>query len=220
EEGRSLFTRFTFYLDLNLSEEELLAKMTSKTRYNTRLAMKKGVKVFEDSSEQGLEDYLKILEETTKRQAFYAHSPEYFRQMWQIFKGSNIMHILKASYENQILVVWVLFVFNNVLYYPYGASSSKHRELMASNLMMWEAIRFGQKQKCQSFDMWGALGPNPDPKDPWFGFHRFKRSYGGQLIEHIGTYDLVYNYPIYKIYNLAENWRWKFLRFKKKFIKL
>lgn len=220
EEGRSLFTPFTFYLDLTLSEEELMAKMSSKTRYNTRLAIKKGVTVVEDSSKQGLEDYLKILEETTKRQAFYAHSPDYFRHMWEIFKDSNIMHILKASYEGQVLVVWILFVFNNVLYYPYGASSSQHREVMASNLIMWEAIRFGQKQKCQLFDMWGALGPNPDPKDPWYGFHRFKRSYGGKLVEHIGTYDLVDNYPMYKIYNLAENWRWKFLRFKKKLIKL
>lgn len=220
EEGRSLFTPFTFHLDLTLSEEELMAKMSSKTRYNTRLAIKKGVRVVEDNSEQGLEDYLRILEETTKRQAFYAHSPDYFRQMWQVFKGSNIMHILKASYEGQVLVVWILFVFNDVLYYPYGASSSQHREVMASNLMMWETIRFGQKQKCQLFDMWGALGPNPDPKDPWYGFHRFKRSYGGKLVEYIGTYDLVNNYPLYKIYNLAENWRWKFLRFKKKFIKL
>jgi lipid II:glycine glycyltransferase (peptidoglycan interpeptide bridge formation enzyme) len=220
EEGRSLFTPYTFQLDLTLSEEELMSKMTSKTRYNTRLAMKKGVKVFEDSSERGLEDYLKVLNETTSRQEFYAHSPDYFRQMWQIFKDSNIMHILKATYENKVIVTWILFTFNNVLYYPYGASSSQHREVMASNLMMWEAIRFGQQHNCQLFDMWGALGPNPDPKDPWFGFHRFKKSYGGQLIEHIGTYDLVYNYPVYKLYTLAEDWRWKFLRLKKKFIKL
>ena len=220
EEGRSLFTPFTFHLNLNLSEEELMNKMTSKTRYNTRLAMKKGVKVVEDSSEQGLEDYIKILEETTKRQAFYAHSPEYFRKMWQIFKDSGIMHILKASYDNQVLVVWIVFVFNNVLYYPYGASSSSHREVMASNLMMWEAIRFGKKHNCQLFDMWGALGPNPDPKDPWFGFHRFKRSYGGQLVESIGTYDLVYQYPMYKLYTLGDALRWKFLRLKKKFTKI
>lgn len=220
EEGRSLFTPYTFQIDLTLSEDKLMSNMTSKTRYNTRLAMKKGVTVFEDSSEKGLEDYLKVLNETTSRQAFYAHTPDYFRQMWQVFKDSNIMHILKASYENQVIVTWILFTFNDVLYYPYGASSSQHREVMASNLMMWEAIRFGQKHNCQLFDLWGALGPNPDPKDPWFGFHRFKKSYGGRLVEHIGTYDLVYNYPTYKLYSLAEDWRWKFLRLKKKFIKL
>ncbi len=66
----------------------------------------------------------------------------------------------------------------------------------------------------------GRTRAKSNPKDPWFGFHRFKRSYGGQLIEHIGTYDLVYQYPMYKIYTLADNWRWKFLRLKKKFIKL
>lgn len=219
EEGKPLFTRYTFQLDLKPSEEELMAKMTSKTRYNTRLALKKGVKIFEDSSERGLEDYLKILAETTSRQGFYAHTPDYFRKMWTTLKDSGMAHIFKATYENQILVTWIVFVFNKVLYYPYGASSSQYRELMASNLMMWEMIRFGKAQGCELFDMWGALGPDPDPKDPWYGFHRFKKGYGADLVENIGTYDLVRDYPIYKLYTLAENWRWKFLRLKKKLSK-
>jgi lipid II:glycine glycyltransferase (peptidoglycan interpeptide bridge formation enzyme) len=115
-----------------------------------------------------------------------------------------------------VLVVWIVFVFNGVLYYPYGASRSIHRELMASNLMMWEVIKFGKQQSCKLFDMWGSLGPNPDPKDPWYGFHRFKKGYGGDLVEFVGTFDLVQDYPIYKVYNLANNLRWKVLRLKKK----
>ena len=216
ESGRPLFTRYTFNLDLTPSEDELMANMTSKTRYNTRLAQKRGVKVFEDSSDRGLEDYLKVLAETTNRQGFYAHTPDYFRKMWQELKDTGIAHIFKATYENQILVTWIVFVFNNVLYYPYGASSSAHREVMASNLIMWEVIKFGKAQSCTSFDMWGALGPEPDHNDPWYGFHRFKKGYGGQLTESIGTYDLVNDYPLYKLYTLAENWRWKFLHLKKK----
>ncbi len=217
EEGRALFTRYTFELDLQASEEELLNKQSSKTRYNVRLAEKKGVKIIEDSSERGLEDYLKILAETTQRQGFYAHSPAYFRQLWKSLKDSGMAHIFKAIYENKVLVVWIVFVFNGVLYYPYGASSSLHREVMASNLMMWEIIRFGKRSGCKSFDMWGSLGPDPDPKSPWNGFHRFKKGYGGELVEFIGSYDLIHDYPMYKIYTLAENWRWKFLRLKKKF---
>jgi lipid II:glycine glycyltransferase (peptidoglycan interpeptide bridge formation enzyme) len=216
EEGRALFTRYTFELDLRPSEEELLEKQSSKTRYNVKLAIKTGVEVIEDTSEQGLEEYLKILAETTKRQGFYAHTPDYFRQLWESLKDSGMLHIFKAVYEKQTLVVWIVFIFNGVLYYPYGASSSMYREVMASNLMMWEVIRFGKKQGCQSFDMWGSLGPNPDPKSPWNGFHRFKKGYGGELVEFIGSYDLVNDYPMYKIYNLAEDLRWKFLRFKKK----
>jgi len=216
EEGRALFTRYTFELDLSLSEEALISKQSSKTRYNVRLATKKGVKVIEDTTERGLKDYLKILEETTKRQGFYAHTPEYFRQLWLCLKDTGMLHIFKAVYENKVLVVWIVFVFNGVLYYPYGASSSLFREVMASNLMMWEVIRFGKAQGCQSFDMWGSLGPIPDPKSPWNGFHRFKKGYGGELVEFIGSFDLVNDYPSYKIYSLAENLRWKFLRFKKK----
>lgn len=216
EEGRALFTRYTFELDLTSSEEELANKQSSKTRYNVKLAAKKGVQIIEDTSEKGLEDYLVILEETTKRQGFYAHTPDYFRQLWASMKDSGMMHIFKAVYENQVLVVWIVFVFNDVLYYPYGASSSEHREVMASNLMMWEVIRFGKAQGCKSFDMWGSLGPNPDEKSPWNGFHRFKKGYGGELVEFIGTYDLINDYPIYKIYTLVESLRWKFLRLKKK----
>jgi len=67
--------------------------------------------------------------------------------------------------------------------------------------------------------MWGSLGPDPDPKSPWSGFHRFKKGYGGELVEFIGSYDLVNDYPMYKIYTLAENLRWKFLRLKKKLFK-
>lgn len=216
EEGRALFTRYTFELDLSSSEEELANKQNSKTRYNVKLAQKKGVQVIEDTSEQGLKDYLRILEETTKRQGFYAHTPDYFLKLWESLKDSGMMHIFKAVYEKEVLVVWIVFVFNGVLYYPYGASSSSHREVMASNLMMWEVIRFGKAQGCKNFDMWGSLGPDPDPKSPWNGFHRFKKGYGGELVEFIGSYDLVNDYPIYKIYSLAENIRWKFLRLKKK----
>ena len=215
EMGRALFTRYTFQLDLTPSEDQLLASMTSKTRYNTRLAAKKGVTVFEDSTDRGLEDYLTVLQETTNRQGFYAHSPDYFRKMWQELKDSGIVHIFKASYENQVLVAWIVFTFHNILYYPYGASTSQHRELMASNLMMWEVIKFGKHQGCTLFDMWGALGPNPDRRDPWYGFHRFKKGYGGELTEYLGSFDLVNDQASYKIYKVAEKWRWRWLRLKK-----
>ena len=85
---------------------------------------------------------------------------------------------------------------------------------MASNLMMWEAIRFGKKNGAKMFDMWGALGPNPNPKDPWYGFHRFKEGYGAKLTESIGTYDLVINPYLYPLYNLADRLRWVFLKLK------
>lgn len=217
--GRPLFTKYTFQLDLTPSEDELFTNLASKTRYNVNLAFRKGVQIFENTTEEGMERHIEILTETTKRQGFYAHTPEYFRTMWQTLGESGMLRIFEAVYEEKVLVSWIVFVFNGVLYYPYGASRDIHREVMASNLMMWETIKFGKNNGCRMFDMWGSLGPEPDSKDPWFGFHRFKKGFGGQLVEFIGTYDLVVNTQMYPIFRIAEELRWKFLRLKAKFRK-
>jgi lipid II:glycine glycyltransferase (peptidoglycan interpeptide bridge formation enzyme) len=219
--GRSLFPPWTFWLDLKKSEEKLLSAMHSKTRYNLRLSQKHGVKVVEDNSDQAFKTHLKLLFETTQRQGFYAHTPEYHQKMWEILKPQQknqglTVHLLSAKYQKKTLVTWVLFDFNNVLYYPYGGSSREHREVMSSYAMMWEAIKFGKKMGCHTFDLWGTPGPEPSRKDPWYGFHRFKTGFGPQLVEFIGTYDLVVDFPKYRLFTLADTLRWKFLKLKAK----
>jgi lipid II:glycine glycyltransferase (peptidoglycan interpeptide bridge formation enzyme) len=213
--GRPLFTKYTFQLDLRKSEDALFAQLASKTRYNVNLAFKKGVQIIEDSSEHGMETYIDILQETTERQKFYAHTPAYFRTMWQALGQSGMMRIFHAMYENTVIVSWIMFVFNDVLYYPYGASRAVHRDVMASNLMMWEMMKYGREQHCHTFDMWGALGPDANEKDPWFGFHRFKKGYGGVLTEFLGTFDFVTQHQLYPIFRLAEQTRWRVLRLRK-----
>lgn len=213
--GRPLFTQHTFQLNLaNQTEESLFANFKSKTRYNIRLAIRKGVTIVEDSSPQGLQIYLDILAETTHRQKFYAHGTSYFQKMWDTLANGQMMKVFIAYYENQPLVAWVVFKLNGTIYYPYGASRSIHREVMASNLMMWEVIRYGLQSGCTLFDMWGALGPDYNPHHPWAGFHRFKEGYSGDLMRFLGTFDLVTNYPLYKIFRIADDWRWKLLRLK------
>ncbi|MBU3957328.1 peptidoglycan bridge formation glycyltransferase FemA/FemB family protein [Patescibacteria group bacterium] len=214
--GQPLFTKHTFHIDLTKNDDELLAAMKPKTRYNLRLSQRHGVKVAEDNSQEAFETYLKLMMETTKRQSFYAHTPDYHRKMWQILQPAGIAHLLVAKYKNKPLVTWVLFTLNKVLYYPYGASTREHQEVMPSYAMMWEAIQFGKKQGCKLFDLWGTPGPDPSPKDPWFGFHRFKVGFGAQLVEFVGTYDLVINYKLYPLYNRANSLRWKLLRLKAK----
>jgi len=217
--GRPLFTKYTFQLDLTQSEEKLFEQLSSKTRYNVNVAFKKGVEIFENSTPEGIERHLEILAETTTRQGFYAHGPEYFRKMWETVGKTGMMRVFEAVYQDTVLVSWIMFVNNGVLYYPYGASRAVHRDVMASNLMMWEMIKFGKANGCKMFDMWGSLGPEPDEKDPWFGFHRFKKGFGGELVEFIGTYDVVINSSMYPVFRLAEDLRWTFLRLKAKFRK-
>ncbi len=206
-----LFTKYTWELDITKNEDQLLANMHPKTRYNIRVAQKHNIVIKEENSSEAFNKYLELTFETTKRQKFYAHNPSYHRLMWETLKKSGVAHLFTANYDNQgqniILASWIVFLFNDVLYYPYGASSSQFRNLMASNLLMWEVIRWGIKNGAKKFDMWGALGPNPSPKDPWFGFNRFKEGYGASLVEYIGSFDLVIHPKLYRLYSLSHQIR-------------
>ena len=220
DSAHPLFTKYTFVLDISKSEEELLANMHSKWRYNIRVAQKHGVEVVEDNSDEAFKGYVRLTHETTTRQKFYAHTDSYHKKQWEtlphkVANNTLSSHLLLARYNGKVLTSWIVFIFKDKLFYPYGASSSEHRETMSSNFMMWEAIRFGKKHNLTSFDMWGALGPYPDTKDSWYGFHRFKLGYGGDLVEFIGSYDLVINPSLYQLYKLADKVRWLYLRLKK-----
>ncbi|MDO8577009.1 MAG: peptidoglycan bridge formation glycyltransferase FemA/FemB family protein [Candidatus Daviesbacteria bacterium] len=201
---KPLFTKYNFVLDLTKSEEELLKNMHPKTRYNIRVAQKHGVKVEERTDDKALEIYLKLYFETTKRQDYHGHTKDYHRKVWQTLKNANMTRLLIASYEKEPLTAWMLLNFKDTLYYPYGGSSKAHPEVMANNLVAWEAIKLGKKLKLKKFDMWGALGPDADKSDPWFGFHKFKQGYGGKLVEYMGTYDLVFNWPVYLIFTAID----------------
>ncbi|MDZ7586620.1 MAG: peptidoglycan bridge formation glycyltransferase FemA/FemB family protein [Patescibacteria group bacterium] len=217
QNGRPLFTKYTFELDLRPAETELLTNMHHKTRYNIRLAERKGVKIVADNTDESFKLFSKLLfEETVKRQGFFAHSPQYFEQLWQVLKPTKLAQILRAEYQDKTLSVFMVFIFNNKIYYPYGASTREFKELMAPNLLMWEVIKLGKKLECKTLDMWGALGPEADKNDPWQGFHRFKQGYGGKLVEFIGSYDLVLKPNLYRFFRIAEELRWLGLKLKTK----
>jgi len=213
--GRALFTKYNFVLDVRPSEKTLLSRMKQKTRYNIRLAEKRGVKVEIDNSPEALARYLELTEETTKRQGFYAHSPTYHQKMWEVMHQAGMADLLVARYQGKIITTWVVFSFGDTLYYPYGASSREQREVMANNLVMWEAIKLAKKRRLKYLDMWGALGPEPDSNDPWYGFHKFKEGYGGRLVEYVGTWDYVARPLLYCLYRGAEWARWLILRLAK-----
>ncbi len=206
---KPLFTKYNFLVDLTKSEEELLKSMHPKTRYNIRVAQKHGVKVEQNSDDGAFEIYLKLYFETTKRQGYHGHNKEYHRKVWKTLKAAGMARLLIAYYQlpatnYQPLTAWMLLNFKDTLYYPYGGSSKTHPEVMANNLVAWKAIKLGKELGCKKFDMWGALGPNADPKDPWFGFHKFKQGYGGKLVEYVGTYDLVFNWPVYSLFTAID----------------
>ncbi len=209
--GKTLFTPTTFQIDLTKSEDELLKSFGSKTRYNIRLAERKGVTVTDDNSDIAFEKYLELTKETTQRDKFFAHSAKYHRLMWDVLSKEGVAYLLTAKYNNEILVTWIVFLKDEVLYYPYGASTHSHKEVMAPNLMMWEAIKFGKKMGAKSFDLWG--------REVGKGFTKFKEGYNPKVVEFLGTWDLVIDNNSYYLYRLMETVRWPILRLKSKFIK-
>ena len=224
-----LFTKYTFILDLTKNEDELLKNMHQKTRYNIKVSQKHEVKAEIDNSDKTFKEYLKLTEQTTKRQKFYAHGEKYHKLMWETLRSPIVngklsmvnlnklqAHLLTAKYKKRTLVTYILFTFKDTIYYPYGASSEEYREVMASTGAMWEAIRFGKSLGLAKFDMWGAANnPNPGKSDPYFGFHRFKQGFGADLIEFVGSYDLVINPLNYRLLTVADKIRWAYLKAKK-----
>ena len=201
---KPLFTKYNFILDLTKSADQLLKDMHPKTRYNIKVALKHNVKVEERNDDEAFSVYLKLYFETTKRQGYLGHNEEYHRKIWQTLRDAGMARILITSLNKESLTAWMLLNFADTLYYPYGGSSKSHPEVMANNLVAWEAIKLGKKLNLKKFDMWGALGPNADSNDPWFGFHRFKQGYGGKLLEYIGTYDLVFDWPVYWMFTFID----------------
>ena len=212
--GKTLFTPTSFWIDLTKSEEELLKSFSSKTRYNIRLAQRKGVEIQEDNSKKAFEKYIQLTRETVKRQGFYAHTEKYHRLMWKFLhekpKAENkkpIARLLTARYKKEIIVTWIVFVWHDFMYYPYGASSIKYRNVMANNLIMWETIKYGKKLGLKTFDLWG--------REPGKGFTKFKEGYNPKIVEFLGTWDLVTS-SLYYPYRVTETLRWLILKSRSK----
>jgi lipid II:glycine glycyltransferase (peptidoglycan interpeptide bridge formation enzyme) len=127
----------------------------------------------------------------------------------------NIAHILIAFYNDVPLAAYELFYFNKVFYYPYGGSSNEYKNFMATNLLMWEAIKLGKKLGAEHFDMWGSLSPKYSHDHSWAGFTRFKEGYGTEFVEFVGSYDQIINQTGYSIYNFAYKLREIYLEVKK-----
>ncbi len=205
-----LFPEWTQILDLTKSESELLKNMKPKTRYNIKLARKKGVVVKRMTNEKGFQIFSDLYFKTTDRQKYRGHSIAYHEIVFEFLK-SSISHIFVAFVDDEPLAAYQIFLYKNVLYYPYGGSSDQKRNYMAPHLLMWEIIRYGKEQGAEKFDMWGSLPKGFDQNDPWAGFTRYKEGFGTEFFRFAGSYDLIIHKNLYYIYNILHKVRKKLL---------
>jgi len=191
----------TFLLDLSPPEEELLQNMKQKTRYNIRLAIRKGVTVRHINIDE-LKTLYKMYLETSNRDGFIIRSEAYYMDLWKYFIETGLASPLLAEVDGEAVAGLILFNFHMRSYYFYGMSLDKHREKMPNYLLQWEAIKHSKNIGCLTYDLWGA--PNVfEPKDRMWGVYRFKQGLGGEVVQTIGAYDFPCRKIEYKILSSA-----------------
>lgn len=208
---KDTFAKSNVILDLSASEDEILSNMHKKHRYNIKLAEKKGVYAKIAESKEDFDIFYKLLEETSQRQKYYIHSKEYYESAWDTLRDENMCQILIAMHEDTPLASWMLFNYEDTLYYPYGGSSNEKKHLQASTFIAWEAIKLGKSLNLKTFDLWGASKDPNDETDDWHGFTNFKLRLGGKHVTYIDSFDYLVNDSMYLMFNTANSLRWKIL---------
>ncbi len=187
----------TFWIDLRPSEEELLAAMKQKTRYNIRLAEKKGVIIREGAGDD-LKHIYKMYAETANRDGFIIRPQEYYLTLWETFMKAGMATPLLAEVEGVTIAGLFLFYFGKRSWYIYGMSSNLHREKMPNYLLQWEAMRFSKARGCTTYDLWGAPD-NFSEADRMWGVYKFKEGLGGFIVQTEGALDFPVKGFEYKI---------------------
>lgn len=215
---REVQPKNTLVLELKKkSEEELLSAMHPKTRYNIRLAERKGVTVRFSSEVTDVDHFLRLSHDVSDRSQFSYHPDEYYRTILEVLgkkdEGDFLAELNKktraraevalAEYEGEVLAAHIVISFHDTTTYAHGASSSKLRELMAPHLLQWETIKRAKADGQYYYDFFGIAPEGAEKDHPWAGITRFKLGFGGERVDYIGAYDLVIHPGMYHLSNAA-----------------
>ena len=197
----------TVLVDLNGSEEDWLARMKQKTRYNIRLAQRKDVLVKPSTD---VAAFQRMMQVTGARDSFGVHNLAYYQKAYNAFSTGGDVVLLMAEYQGQALAGLMAFAYGKTAWYFYGASTNEERNRMPTYLLQWEAMRWAAARGCQRYDLWGI--PDLDEQDleaqfagrgdGLWGVYRFKRGFGGEVRRSAGAWDRVYQPALYRLYLL------------------
>jgi peptidoglycan pentaglycine glycine transferase (the first glycine) len=210
----SVQPRRTLVVDLSGDEEAILAAMRSKTRYNVRLAGRRGVTVREGAGAD-LPAFQRLMAATAARDRFGVHAPAYYERAFRLFVPRGWARLLLAEVEGEVVAGLMLFALGRRAWYFYGASGDAHREKMPNYLLQWEAMRWARSLGCAEYDLWGVPDVEEERleaeftrrRDGLWGVYRFKRGFGGRLARTVGAWDLALRSLPYRLYTLAARLR-------------
>lgn len=192
----------TLITDLTKSEDDLLSAMHEKTRYNVRLAERKGVTVSIGTVSIGtdsIDDVWPLFEQTASRGQFRLHPKSYYQKML----ASGVVFIATAKVGDQIVAANLMVDHAGTRTYLHGASGETHRNVMAPFLLHWELIKDAKRKGIAAYDWWGVAPDGADESHPWNGITRFKLGFGGERLDSPGTFDFVARPLAYAIYRIV-----------------
>src|SRR3989344_8651910 len=206
--------RETMIIDLTSPEEDMLARMKQKTRYNIKIAQKHGVKIVSlDSAQMDPKIFVSLLEETAMRNGFRTHGGKHYLDMMDLFLGKPVspqanslsQKLYFAYYKGDVSAAALVVFFGGRAVLLHGASSGQYRNIMAPYLLHWEIMRDAKRLGFAEYDFWGIVTPRTDKKQArqWLGFSRFKEGFGGRVVEYPGAYDLVFDKLWYNVYRVG-----------------
>lgn len=193
----------TLILSLAPTEEHLLAAMHPKTRYNIKLAERKGVKV-ETWSVERFAEVWPLFTETAGRDGFRLHARAHYETLLKTLAANETKAFLAvATHENKPLAANLMIDFGDTRTYLHGASGGD-RTVMAPFALHWTLIKQAKATGLAHYDWWGIAGSD-DANDPWAGITRFKKGFGGEEVRYPGTFDLVLEPTRYRLYTGARD---------------
>ncbi len=195
----------TLVVDLRGDEEEVLGRMKQKTRYNIRLALKKGVVTLPSAD---LDTFYRLMVITGQRDGFGVHNQAYYRKAYDLFYPRGACELLMAEFQGEPLAGLMVFAYGKRAWFLYGGSTNDHRDRMPNYLIQWEAMRWARAHGCTEYDLWGVPDEDEQTLESRFteraeglwGVYRFKRGFGGDLRRAAGPWDRVYQPFLYAFY--------------------
>lgn len=194
-------------IDITKPEEQLLAEMKSKTRYNINLSQKRKVSVkvisnfqpclpagrfpisnkIPNSNDQNFEKYFKefirLVHLTAVRDKIVSHPDSYYRNMFETIPP-EIIKLYAAEYKGKIIAANIMIFYNDTAVYLHGASDNEHRDVMAPYLLHWQAIKDAKRASFKSYDLGGVMIENIAGESlakledsKWAGITRFKQGF-------------------------------------------
>jgi len=197
--------RYVMKMDISADPDDLIMQFKSKTRYNIRLAKRKGVVVTADCTRDDIAEFYRILQITAQRDGFLIRDISYFYDLWDLIIQHGLGRMFLAYVGEELVAGTIAFVLRQQAWYVYGASSNRYREKMPNYALQWEMMQWARAQGCRVFDMRGVVqeidGVAQGKLD---GLNRFKQGFAARYVEYIGEWDLIFRPVWYKLFTTGE----------------